>query len=264
MRESPLRVGVSKILLVSAVAIIFLGATAFYLGAQPSSRSSSGTSSTQTVPSAIASESISTASTSANSSTSATSSKSTGESSSTVSPVPCALSYRVPPSNMTTLANGTQITENAIPALVMGTGSTMELCVEYTNASPNPPYSFSPTITALQWTPCFPTCESPAAKNFSTSASPASILLSQGQSTVVEYTISAGANSTGFVGLYQGYYLRCIRIPVSVGYPPSQVNVLDFPGYSSTDTFCPPSPVDVQIIGFTGGSVVYLTEENRG
>jgi len=71
-----------------------------------------------------------------------TSTVSTGESSSTVSPTPCALSYRVLPSNVTTLANGTQVTENAIPALAMGTGSTMELCVEFTNAFPNPPTRF--------------------------------------------------------------------------------------------------------------------------
>lgn len=188
-----------------------------------------------------------------------------GESSSTISPFPCALSYRVPPSNVTTLANGTQITENATPAFVMGAGSTMELCVEYTNGFPNPPYSFSLTITALQWTSCFPTCESPAAKNFSTSASTATILLSQGQSWVVEYTISAGENSTGYVGLYQGYYLRgCIRIPVAVGYLPSQVNASDFPGYGSGDPFCPPSQFEVQIIGYTGGSVAYLTDESRG
>jgi hypothetical protein len=72
MRDFPLRVGVSKMLLVSAVLVILLGATALYLVAQPLSSSSSGTSGTQTVSSTIASESISMASTIATSSSSTT------------------------------------------------------------------------------------------------------------------------------------------------------------------------------------------------
>ena len=196
-------------------------------------------------------------------SSSSTSALSTAESPSTISPAPCALSYRVPPSNVTTLANGTQITENAIPAFVMGTGSTMELCLEYTNAVPSIPHLLTPTIAALQWASCYPTCNSPA-RNFTTNASPVSILFSQGESIVVEYTISAGENSTGFVGLSEGYYLECASIPVAVGYPSSQVNASDFPGYGSIVGGCPGSPVEAQIIGYTGGSVVYLAEDNPG
>jgi len=253
-----------------ALTIVFASTAVYELGNRTMVTSTSTLTSTAISVSTITSTTTVAATTTATdltnvtSSGASTSTVSTGESSSTISPAPCALSYRVPPSNVTTLANGTQITENEIPAFVMGTGSTMELCVEYTNDFPNPPYSFYPTITALQWTSCFPTCESPAAENFSTSASPASILISQGQSIVVDYTISAGKNSTGLVGLYQGGYLRCIRIPVAVGYLPSQVNASEFPGYGSADTFCPPSPLEVQVIGYTGGSVVYLTEENRG
>jgi hypothetical protein len=175
---------------------------------------------------------------------------------------PLALSYRA--SNVTTLANGTQVTENGIPAFEMGTGSSMELCLEYTDAFPNPPYLLTPTITAFQWASCYPTCNSPPARNFTTNGSPVSILFSQGQSIVVEYTISVGENSTGFVGLWEGYYLECTPIPVAVGYPSSQVNASDFPGYGSGAIICPPSPVEVQIIGYTGGSLLYLAEENRG
>jgi len=194
---------------------------------------------------------------------SSTSTLSTGESSSTISPAPCALPYRAPPSNVTTLANGTQVTESAIPAFVMGTGSTMELCLEYTNAVPSIPHALTPTIAAVEWGSCYPTCNSPA-RNFSTNASPVSILFSRGESIVVEYTVSAGENSTGFVGLSEGYYLECASIPVAVGYPSSQVNASDFPGYGSAYTFCPPSPVEAQIIGYTGGSLLYLAEDSPG
>ena len=88
--------------------------------------------------------------------------------------------------------------------LVMGAGSTMELCMEYTNYDANKSFSGPAPIYAFQWPACYDSCAGPPANNVSTSASPQNISLSAGQSNVVEYTIAAGKNSTGFVGLSLG------------------------------------------------------------
>jgi hypothetical protein len=167
---------------------------------------------------------------------------------------------------VTTLANGTQITESAKPAFVVGTGSMMELCVEfvdpaYTNQSASTPtdlYAFSwpdsPGVVVIQ-----------PANNVSTIATPENISLSAGQSTVVEYRISTGENSTGFDGLNVGPLgaLDCAALPVAVGYQPSQVNSSDFSSYYHGITSCPLSGVLGSIVGYTGASVVYLRNETR-
>jgi hypothetical protein len=215
--------------------------------------------------SAKPSSSASVTSTTASPSTGPTSSTSTGEHSSTTSPAPCALSYRVPANNQTTFSNGTQVTESAEPALVMRAGSTMELCMEYTNYDANQSFSGPAPIYAFQWPACYDSCVGPPANNVSASASPENISLSAGQSNVVDYTIAAGKNSTGFVGLSLGLFtaFKCSSIPLAVGYSPSQVNDSDFPLYYAGLPNCPTPAARAQIVGYTGASIAYLRSESR-
>jgi hypothetical protein len=264
MRESPLRVGVSKILVVSAVTIIFLGATAVYLVALSSSPSSSGTSSTQIVSPTIASESISMTSTSANS-TSQGASTSTSQSSSTISPAPCAQPYLVPPNNVTTLANGTQITESAKPAFVVGAGSTMALCVEFVDvANSNQSFSTPTELSTFSWPGPQGVLGEQPANNVSTTASTENISLSPGQTTVVEYKLSTGEDSTGFDGLFVGPVaaMACAAFPVAIGYLPSQVNSSDFSSNYDHSISCGAEGTLIGlVIGYTGASIAYLRSE---
>ncbi|MDG6915441.1 MAG: hypothetical protein JRN58_03150 [Nitrososphaerota archaeon] len=171
----------------------------------------------------------------------------------------------VPASNETTYANGTQVTESAEPAFVVSAGFSMELCVEfydpgYTNQSISTPTDMS----AFSWPSDFPGPQPPAT-NVTVTPSPENLSLSAGQITVVEYKVSTGENSTGFDGLWLTpmYAMDCNAIPFAVGYSPSSVNSSDFPGGFGLP-MCNIGPLNGQIIGYTGASVVYLTEENRG
>jgi hypothetical protein len=255
-REPRLVTRLAARLVVAAVVAIVLGAVVFGVYLPQASTTSAGLSS-----------SASATSTSASSSMSLSSSISTGESSPTISPAPCALSYRVPVNNQTTFSNGTQVTKSAEPALVMGAGSTMELCMEYTDydAYANQSFSGPAPIYAFQWPACYDSCAGPPANNVSTSASPENISLSAGQSGVVEYTIAAGKNSTGFVGLSLGLFTAfgCSSIPLAVGYSPSEVNDSDFPLYYANLPNCPTPAARAQIVGYTGASIAYLRGESR-
>ena len=275
MHESLLRVGASKVLLVSAIVVILLGATAFYLVAQPSSRSSSGTSSAQTVSSTIASGSISMASTSANS-TSQGSSTSTSQSASTISPAPCARPYLVPANNVTTLSNGTQITESAEPVFVVGAGSTMDICIllvdQYVGSNFN--YSSAPNLNATLW-PGYTSYTTNDGNTIVVQYTPAinvtvtpprDFSIDTNQSIVAEYEISTGENSTGFDGLGPTNWIPysafpCRSIPLAVGYSPSQVNNSDFPPYAGLPEGCFSPPLVGYIIGYTGASIGYLRSE---
>jgi len=270
MNESLLRVGASKVLLVSAIVVILLGATAFYLVAQPSSRSSSGTSSTQTTSSTIASGSISMASTSQDSSTS------TSQSSSTISPAPCAEPYLVPANNVTTLSNGTQITESAEPVFVVGAGSTMDICIllvdQYVGSNFN--YSSAPNLNATLW-PGYTSYTTNDGNSIVVQYTPAidvtvtpprDFSIDTNQSIVAEYKISTGENSTGFDGLGPTNWIPssvfpCRSIPLAVGYSPSQVNNSNFPPYAGLPEGCFSPPLVGYIIGYTGASIAYLRSE---
>ncbi len=237
--------------LVSAVIAILLAVGIFAVSYHPQV---SITSASTTTPVS------STNSTSSSSSTDVDHSTSTSQSSSTISPSPCDQPYRVPPSNVTTLANGTQITESAEPAFVVGTGSTIDLCLQFVDM----PFYNQSISTPLgsswfSWPSDFPGPQPPA-NNVSGSASPGNISLSAGQTTVIQYKVSTGENSTGFDGLWLGpsYSFGCTAIPVAIGYLPSQVNSSDFPNYAFGLPECNTGPLEGQIIGYTGASVAYL------
>jgi hypothetical protein len=221
--------------------------------------------------------------TSQSSSPSTTSSTSTGQYYTTTSPgpAPCTQPYKLPASNTTTFANGTSVFAYAEPVFVVPAGSTMDVCVlflDYTHDGINLNYSSPPVLNATEWrgytaviTPGVvnDTLIVPAI-NVTVTPSPGSFSLDTNQSIVVEYQISTGENSTGFDGLGPSAALSwnlgvvaCIQIPLAVGYSPSQVNNSGFPPYPGLNE-CPDSPLTGFIIGYTGGSVVYLTEENRG
>src|SRR5271155_2457799 len=190
-------------------------------------------------------------------------------SSSTVSPAPCAEPYRVPVDNQTIFSNGTQIIKSAQPAFVANTGSTMDLCVEYVDqAWGNQTVSAPTPVDVFSWPSNFPNSEPPT-NDVVGSPSLANITLAPGQSTVIEYKVSTGENSTGFDGLGLGPMgsLNCTAIPIAVGYQPSQVNLSDFPNIYSSGVFgggvpsCYQGPLRGQIIGYTGASIAYLRGE---
>jgi hypothetical protein len=202
-------------------------------------------------------------SSSANSSANPSSSTS-AESSSTISPAPCAQPYLVPANNVTTLANGTQITESAKPVLVVGAGSTMELCVEFVDpAYTNQSVYTTTDLYAFSWPDSPGVVTIPPANNVSTTATPENISLSAGQGTVVEYKLSTGENSTGFDGLNVGPLgdSGCRAIPLAVGYLPSQVNSSDFSSYYQGFPECPPGNLVAAVVGYTGASIAYLRSE---
>lgn len=261
MRREALGVAVAILLAVS------LGATAFYLVTRPLSSSST----TEAPSSTIAIGSIGAASTSANSTTK-NSSISTSQSASTISPAPCAEPYLVPANNVTTLANGTQITESAEPVFVVGAGSTMDICVlfldQYGGSDLN--YSSAPNLNATLW---------PGYTSFTTNngntivvqytpainvtvTPPGDFSIDTNQSIVAEYKISTGENSTGFDGLGpSNTILGCRSIPLAIGYSLSQVNNSDFPPYAGLPEGCATSPLVGYVIGYTGANIAYLTSE---
>lgn len=165
------------------------------------------------------------------------------------SPQPCAQPYPSQTTNRTTLANGTVITRTALPALVVSPGSTVALCVDYANGS----YSGPAYHSVSDWA----SGQTAPAQNVNTTASPADVYVTDGQSVGVEYTLTTGPESTGFYGL--GLLQFCVPVPVAVGYEPSQVNSSDFPGLFGAH-FCPAAQVlDARIVGYTGASIAYLT-----
>ncbi len=205
---------------------------------------------------------------------STSSSTSTSQFSSTISPSPCAEPYLVPANNVTTLANGTQITESAKPAFVVGAGSTMDICIlfvdQYVGSNFN--YSSAPNLNATLW---------PGYTSFTTNngntivvqytpainvtvTPPRDFSIDTNQSIVAEYKISTGENSTGFDGLGpSNSILACRSIPLAVGYSPSQVNNSDFPPYATLPEGCFSPPLIGYIIGYTGASIAYLRSESR-
>lgn len=202
----------------AAVIAIVLGAVIFgvYLP-RVSTTSAKASSSASITLTSVSSSTSPTSSSSAGeySSTSATSLASAAESSLTISPAPCALPYRVLAN--ATFAYGTQGTENAASALVMRAGSTMELCIEYVDpAYTNQSVSTATDLYAFSWPDSPGLVGVQPADNVSATATPENLSLSPGQSTVVEYKLSAGENSTGFDGLTVGPVgdLDCAAIPI--------------------------------------------------
>jgi hypothetical protein len=276
MRKGDLRLGTNlpARLVAPAVIVILLGALIFgvYLPRV-------GTTSTKPSSSASAT-SMSTASsggTSQSSSMGTTSSNSAGP-----GPAPCTEPYQLPRSNTTDFANGTSVFAYAEPVFVVPAGSTMDICVlfidYYSQDGINLNYSSPPVLNATEWRG-YTEVIAPGevndtlivpANNVTVTPSPGSFSLDSNQSIVVEYQISTGENSTGFDGLgpsaalsFNPGVVACTQIPLAVGYSPSQVNNSDYPPYPGLNE-CPDSPLTGFIIGYTGGSVVFLTEENRG
>jgi hypothetical protein len=169
------------------------------------------------------------------------------------SPQPCAQAYPPQSTNETTLSNGTEITQVAVPAVVMSPGSTAALCVDYTGGS----YSGQAYTSVSPWE----SSGSAAGENVSVSATPGEVFLTQGESVDVEYTVTAGQGSTGFYGL--GLLQECIPVPLAVGYEAFQVNSTDFPGYFGARFGCPAQSLGGQIVGYTGASIGYLRAESR-
>lgn len=200
--------------------------------------------------------------TATNSLTSQAESTTVEQSSTPLSPNPCSQPYETPVTNSTMYPNGTLITKSAAPAFVMGTGSTMELCLKYTNNS-NQNVSTSDSISAFEWPPCYLSCAGSLAGNEVISASPANIFLSEGQSIVVDYQISGSVNSTGFLGLSPSLFeaYQCRSIPLAVGYQLAEVNASDFPNYNEGLPNCPQAGFILQIVGYSGASIALLRNE---
>ena len=169
------------------------------------------------------------------------------------SPAPCAQSYPSQTSSSTTLANGTVITHTAYPALVMVPDQTVTLCVAYANGD----YSGPAYHSVSAWN----SSGQVAAGTVSIGASPADVFVTQGESVEVDYTVATGNDSRGFYGI--GMLQFCLPVPLAVGYEPSQVNSTDFPGFFGVRFGCPAQFLDAQIIGYTGGSIAYLTSVSR-
>jgi hypothetical protein len=217
---------------------------------------------------------------SASSSTSQTSSTRTGHDYTTTPIAPCTEPYKLPAPNTTTFANGTSVTEYAEPVFVVPAGSTMDICilfVDYYAGGGNQNYSSAPNLSAVVWPgyilPALDTNDSitveytPAINV--TVTPPQDFSVDTNQSVVGEYKVSTGENSTGFDGLGPSNSIpysifACRSIPLVVGYSPSQVNNSDFPPYATLPNGCFSPPLIGYIVGYTGGSVVFLTEENRG
>lgn len=266
MENSPKGPGARRAirLVVATTIVILLGAVIYEASYRPQASATS----TLTTSSSATSES---------SSTSAASSTSTAP-----GPAPCTEPYKLPPSNTTNFANGTSVFAYAEPVFVVHAGSTMDICVlfidYFSHDGVNLNYSSPPVLNATEWrgytaviTPggVNDTLIVPA-NNVTVTPSPGSFSLDSNQSIVVEYQISTGENSTGFDGLgpsaalsFNPGVVACIQIPLAVGYSPSQVNNSDYPPYPGLNE-CPDSPLTGFIIGYTGGSVIFLTEENRG
>lgn len=195
------------------------------------------------------------------------------------SSAPCAEPYKLPTTNTTTLANGTGITQYAEPVFVVGDDSTMDICIllwdQYAGSNLN--YSSAPYLNATLW-PGYTSYTADDGNTIVVQYSPAinvtvtqpqNFSITTNQTVVVEYEISTGENSTGFDGLGPSNSIpysvfACRSIPLAVGYSASQVNNSDFPPYAGLPEGCLQPPLVGYIIGYTGGSVVYLTEENRG
>jgi hypothetical protein len=181
----------------------------------------------------------------------------TSQSTLTRSPAPCVSSYPQSAVNRTTLSNGTEVTHVTSPALVMSPGSTMSVCVYYGGSS-DASYSIPASSSISAWGPGGQQLQ--PAQNLNVTASPALISIPPGQSTVIEYTVTAGQGSTGFYSLSMAE--ACGQVPVAVGDEPSRVNASDFPG-SFGSYFCPGQTLYSTIVGYTGASIAYLTNESR-
>ena len=173
------------------------------------------------------------------------------------SPAPCARPYPQSAINETTLSNGTEITHATSPALVMSPGSAMAVCVLYRGPS-NANYSIPADSTISVWGSGGQPL--PSAQNPNVTASPALISIPPGQSTIVQYTVTADQGQTGFYGLSMAE--TCAPIPVAVGHEPSQVSASDFPGLFGS-YFCEGDMLYSAIVGYTGASIAYLTNESR-
>lgn len=181
-----------------------------------------------------------------------------------VSRAPCNHDYKVPVSNQTTWTNGTRVIESAEPAFVVDAGSTIDICVQFF-ALPPPAgneNSKPATVDSFTWPADFPGPQPPA-NNVTGSALPENVSLSAGQTTVVEYKISTGKNSTGFDGLWLGpiQSFGCAPVHLAIGFLPSQVNSSDFPNYQAGLPECFYPPLQAQIIGYSGASIAYLRSE---
>jgi hypothetical protein len=170
------------------------------------------------------------------------------------SPQPCAQPFPSPTTKVTTLSNGTEITQTGYPSLVMSSASTMSVCVDYIGGSYLGPAGGLISTWNL-------TGGSRTAQNVNISASPAELFLAQGEGVVVEYIVEAGQDSNGFYGLSLLGGM-CIPTPIAVGYQPSQVNSTDYPGLFDTVGGCPAGVLDGHIIGYTGAKIAYLTSES--
>lgn len=171
-------------------------------------------------------------------STPSSTSSATSQSTLIRSPAPCVTSYPQSAVNRTTLSNGTQVTHVTSPALVMSPGSTMSVCVYYGGSS-GASYSIPASSSVSVWGPGGQQLQ--PAQNLNVTASPALISIPSGQSTVIEYTVTAGQGSTGFYSLSTAE--ACVPVPVAVGDEPSRVNASDFPG--------PSVPTSVRVRGCT-------------
>jgi len=257
-------------LIVAFIIVIVSGTAVYAISYHPQATLS--TVSTGSTTSSISTGTGSSSGTSQSSSASVSSSTSTGQDYTTAPPAPCTEPYKLPASNTTTFANGTSVFQFAEPVFAVGAGSTMDVCIlfwdYYTQGGVNLNYSSPPSLNATLWPGYAPGKFPPPPAINVTVTSPQNFSLDTNQSIVVEYKISTGENSTGFDGLGPSNSIPysifgCRSIPLAVGYSPSQVNTSDFPNYPGVLT-CDMPPLIGYIIGYTGGSVVYLTEENRG
>ncbi len=135
---------------------------------------------------------------------------------------------------------------NALPPFVIDAGSSMVVCVAYTDFF-NQTFSEPTYGSAYLWTSSGQFAPAP---DVSISSSPAYINLTQGQSVIVAYTITASLQSKGFYAIT--LLQICQPLELAVGYPAPLVSYADFPGANGPRS-CPAQEVRAALISAEGG-----------
>jgi len=191
------------------------------------------------------------------SSTTASGSSSSTLTSSASQTQPCSNNFSNPPSNTTTLSNGTQITHSAFPVFAAVPGTTMMVCAQYSSGN----YTGQVYDSVYAWGS---NGQYEQTHSASITASPSSITLDthlhSSTTALVEYSVGLSHNSTGFYGI--SLFQFCSPFPLAVGYEPSQVNSSDFSGLFSV-RYCPLQSMSGQIVGYSGASIDYINSVTR-
>jgi hypothetical protein len=145
-------------------------------------------------------------------------------------------------------------------AIVLQTGSSATVCVKYAGDTYSPEIglvTLKPSVfveTCSQMPGGGGSCGGTAISSVTVTSSPQSVEISNGTDSIVEYTITANANSKGFY-LFSTLY-SCPAILLAVGYQTSQLVSSDFPGMGPTP--CPAPVVQVEILGISGANTTYV------